>query len=231
MEMSLNKFISHAGICSRRKADVLIKSGKVFVNNQIVKEPFYKVESTDEVIVDGKLIKEEHKVYILLNKPKGYVTTVADEQGRKTVLDLIKGVSVRLYPVGRLDINTTGVLVLTNDGELTNRLSHPKYEVRKTYLITLDRLLIREDLLKIRNGVKLEDGLLKVDKIFLPTKSTIEVTLHSGRNRIIRRLFEHLGYKVTTLDRIGYAALSKGSLSIGKWRHLSKIEVSSLKCS
>jgi 23S rRNA pseudouridine2605 synthase len=227
--MVLNKYIAHAGICSRRKAVDLIKEGLVTVKGVIVKDPSYDVTPDDAVKVNGKMIRQESKVYILLNKPNGYITTVSDERGRKTVMDLIESApQVRIYPVGRLDRATTGLLVMTNDGELMERLAHPRYEVEKVYHAVLDKDLVHEDMLKISRGVVLMDGKVKVDAInYIPEqgKRYIRISIHSGKNRIIRRIFEHFGYKVVTLDRVNYAGLTKKGLPVGRWRYLTYDEV------
>lgn len=227
--MVLNKYIAHAGLCSRRKAVDFIKDGLVTVKGVVVTEPFYDVTPEDVVKVNGKVIKQESKVYLLLNKPNGYITTVSDERGRKTVMELIEGTpKVRMYPVGRLDRATTGLLVMTNDGEFMERLAHPRYEVEKIYHAFLDKDLPQEDMLKIARGVMLEDGKVKVDSInYIPEqgKRAIRISIHSGKNRIIRRIFEHFGYTVMTLDRVNYAGLTKKGLPVGRWRYLTYDEV------
>ncbi len=233
-KIRLNKFISNAGICSRREADQLIESGAVTVNGKIIAELGYKVNPTDIISYGGTPIKREKNVYVLLNKPKDFITTTDDPSGRKTVLDLVKNAGrERIYPVGRLDRNTTGLLLLTNDGELATRLTHPKYGVRKVYHVTLDKPLSKEDLQKIRKGLELEDGLVEVDEIdyavAATTKREVGVEIHSGRNRIVRRIFESLGYEVLKLDRMVFAGLTKKDLPRGKWRFLSIKEVSFLK--
>jgi 23S rRNA pseudouridine2605 synthase len=232
--MPLNKFLAHCGVASRREAVELIKAGKVKVNGQAVTEPAHKVAGTDEVKYNGKkLFVTKNLVYILLNKPKDYITTTDDPQGRKTVLDLIKQATAeRVYPIGRLDRNTSGVLLLTNDGELTQRLSHPSYEIRKIYEAKLDRPLAKGDFEKIQKGLKLEDGPVTVDALGYvdsKDKSIIGIELHSGRNRIVRRIFEHLGYDVKGLDRVMYATLTKKNVERGKWRYLSEKEIRLLK--
>ncbi|MEP6617492.1 MAG: pseudouridine synthase, partial [Ginsengibacter sp.] len=209
-QMPLNKFIAHCGVSSRRDAIPFIKLGKVTVNNQIITEPGYKVSHTDVVVYNGKkLFVTRNQVYILLNKPKDYITTTEDPQGRKTVLDLIKSAtSERIYPVGRLDRNTSGVLLFTNDGELTQQLTHPSYNVRKVYEAKLDKQLAKPDFEKIVNGIKLEDGEIHADALAYADakdKTVIGIEIHSGRNRIVRRIFEHLGYEVKALDRVLYA--------------------------
>jgi 23S rRNA pseudouridine2605 synthase len=232
--MPLNKYIAHCGVCSRRDAANLIKEGKVKVNNTVVTEPGYKVQPKDEVRLNGKVLTvQKELVYILLNKPKDYITTAEDPKGRKTVLDLIKlPKPVRIYPVGRLDRNTTGVLLLTNDGELTQKLSHPSFQVKKVYEVTLDRPLEKHDFERLLKGVQLEDGFIAPDAIGYADakdKRVIGIEIHSGRNRIVRRMFEHLGYDVKALDRVLFANLSKKNVERGKWRHLTEKEVRLLK--
>ena len=233
-EMPLNKFLAHCGVCSRRDAVTLIKDGKVKVNGNVVIEPAFKVNSKDDVKFNGKtLFVSKNLVYILLNKPKDYITTTDDPQGRKTVLQLTKmATTERIYPVGRLDRNTSGVLLLTNDGELTQKLSHPSYNITKVYEAKLDKVLAKGDFDKIMNGIQLEDGLIKADSLAYADakdKSVIGIEIHSGRNRIVRRIFEHLGYDVKGLDRVMYATLTKKNVERGKWRFLSEKEVRLLK--
>jgi 23S rRNA pseudouridine2605 synthase len=233
-EMPLNKFLAHCGVCSRRDAVELIKSGKVKVNDIVITEPASKVSEKDDVkFNDKKLFVTKNLVYILLNKPKDYITTTDDPQGRKTVLQLTKNATAeRIYPVGRLDRNTSGVLLLTNDGELTQKLSHPSYNITKLYEAKLDKPLSKTDFDKILAGIKLEDGEIKADSIgYVDTKdkSVIGIEIHSGRNRIVRRIFEHLGYDVKGLDRVMYATLTKKNVERGKWRFLSEKEVRLLK--
>ena len=233
-EMPLNKFIAHCGVCSRRDAVTIIKEGKVKVNNEVVKEPAHKVTEKDNVQFNGKkLFVSKNLVYILLNKPKDYITTTDDPQGRKTVLQLTKmATTERIYPVGRLDRNTSGVLLLTNDGELTQKLSHPSYNITKVYEAKLDKSLTKADFDKILSGVKLEDGEIKADSLAYADakdKSVIGIEIHSGRNRIVRRIFEHLGYDVKGLDRVMYATLTKKNVERGKWRFLSEKEIRLLK--
>lgn len=232
--MPLNKYLAHCGICSRRDAVPLIEQGKVKVNGKVIIEPGYKIQPEDEVIYNNKKIfVTKNLVYILLNKPKDYITTNEDPQGRKTVLQLIKAATdQRVYPIGRLDRNTSGVLLLTNDGDLTQKLSHPSYEVKKIYEARLDKPLTKTDFEKILNGLKLEDGEIKVDSLGYADakdKSVIGIELHSGRNRIVRRIFEHLGYDVKGLDRVMYANLTKKNVERGKWRYLSDKEIRLLK--
>ena len=232
--MPLNKYMAHCGVCSRRDAVELINAGKVKVNGTVATEPGYKVQETDEVIYNGKkLFVTRNLVYILLNKPKDYITTTDDPQGRKTVLQLIKHATTeRIYPIGRLDRNTSGVLLLTNDGDLTQKLSHPSYEIKKIYEVKLDKPLTKGDFDKIVKGVKLEDGEILVDSLAYADskdKSIIGIELHSGRNRIVRRIFEHLGYDVKGLDRVMYANLTKKNVERSKWRYLSEKEIRLLK--
>jgi len=230
----LNKYIANAGICSRRDADVLIKSGNVTVNGVIVTELGVKVTQDDKISYDGKVLKNEKKVYLLLNKPKDYISTSDDPQKRRTVLTLIKGAcKERIYPVGRLDRMTTGVLLFTNDGDMAKKLLHPKHGVKKIYHVVLDKNLIKTDMIKIVEGVELEDGVVDVDKISYvgdgADKKEIGIELHVGKNRIVRRLFEALGYNVTKLDRVSFAGLTKKNIQRGEWRFLSEKEISFLK--
>ena len=232
--MPLNKFLAHCGVASRRDAVALISEGKVKVNGKIATEPGYKVQPTDEIFFNGKkLFVTRNMVYILLNKPKDYITTTDDPQGRKTVLQLIeKATSERVYPIGRLDRNTSGVLLLTNDGDLTQKLSHPSYEIKKIYEAKLDKVLAKADFDKILKGLKLQDGPVYVDSLAYADskdKSIIGIEIHSGRNRIVRRIFEHLGYDVKGLDRVMYAGLTKKNVERGKWRFLSEKEIRLLK--
>jgi len=232
--MPLNKYIAHCGITSRRDAIPLIKDGKVTVNGKIILEPGFKVAESDVIVYNGKkLFVTKNQVYILLNKPKDYITTTDDPQGRKTVLQLIKqATSERVYPIGRLDRNTSGVLLFTNDGELTQMLTHPSYNVKKVYEAKLDKPLTRADFDKILKGLKLEDGEIHADALAYADakdKSVIGIEIHSGRNRIVRRIFEHLGYEVKALDRVMYANLTKKNVERGKWRYLSEREIRLLK--
>jgi 23S rRNA pseudouridine2605 synthase len=232
--MPLNKFIAHAGICGRREAAEMVKAGKVKVNNELVEEPGHKVSQKDEIKVNGKKIfLAKDLVYILLNKPKDYITTTDDPQNRKTVLDLIaRATRERVYPVGRLDRNTSGVLLLTNDGELAQKLTHPKHEVKKIYAVTLNKPLEKKDFDQILKGVVLEDGPASVDVLAyadIKDKTQVGVEIHSGRNRIVRRIFESLGYDVKNLDRVTFAGLTKKNIERGKWRFLSEKEVRDLK--
>jgi 23S rRNA pseudouridine2605 synthase len=233
-EMPLNKFIAHSGICSRRDAAEIVRSGKVTVNGQTILEPGFKVGGKEEIKVNGKKISaRKNLVYILINKPKDYITTLEDPEGRKTVLDIVKKATTeRIYPVGRLDRNTTGVLLLTNDGELAQKLSHPSYQVKKIYEVKLDRPLAKKDFEALLNGVTLEDGFIAPDGLAYADakdKSVIGIEIHSGRNRIVRRIFEHLGYDVRNLDRVMYGNLTKKNVDRGKWRFLTEKEVRLLK--
>jgi 23S rRNA pseudouridine2605 synthase len=229
----LNKYISNAGICSRREADKLIADGKVKVNGQTISEMGYQVRRDDEVTVDGKKLKSSQLVYILLNKPRGFITTTKDEKDRDTVMDLIKGATMeRVYPVGRLDRNTSGVLLLTNDGDITNAMIHPSNHVAKVYSVKLNKHLAKGDFIKIMEGVELEDGLVDIDDLAYTDpkdKSMVGIEIHSGKNRVIRRLFESLGYEVEKLDRVMFSILTKKDLPRGKWRFLSAKEVRILK--
>lgn len=232
--MPLNKFIAQGGICSRRDAAVLVKEGKVQVNGNVVTDPGTKVSSADVVLVNGKKITPSRNfVYILLNKPKDYITTLEDPEGRKTVLELIRQATTeRVYPVGRLDRNTSGVLLLTNDGDLAQKLSHPKHEVKKVYEVRLDRALTKADMDKIAGGITLEDGFVAPDVIAYADskdKSIIGIEIHSGRNRIVRRIFESLKYDVKALDRVMFAGLTKKNVQRGNWRFLAEKEVRILK--
>jgi len=233
-EMPLNKFIAHCGVTSRRDAVALIKEGKVSVNKKVVTEPAFKVNEKDDVSYNGKkLFVTKNLVYILLNKPKDYITTTDDPQNRKTVLQLTKNATdQRIYPVGRLDRNTSGVLLLTNDGDLTQTLTHPSFNIKKVYEVKLDKPLTKSDFEKILNGIKLEDGEIFADALAYADskdKSVIGIELHSGRNRIVRRIFEHLGYDVKGLDRVMYANLTKKNVERGKWRYLGEKEIRALK--
>jgi len=229
----LNKFIANSGVCSRRDADELIKKGFITVNGKQVIDLGTKVYITDEVKYKNRKLSAEKKVYILLNKPKDYVTTVEDPHADKTVLDLIgDACPERVYPVGRLDKSTTGILLLTNDGDLAGKLSHPKYERKKIYHVFLDKVVSKNDLFKLTEGVELEGEIVAADAVSFTEpddRSQIGIELHSGQNRVVRRLFEKLGYKVKKLDRVYYAGLTKKNLPRGKWRFLSDKEVSMLK--
>lgn len=229
----LNKYLAHAGIASRREADKLIASGLVQINGEIVTEMGHMVQPTDEVKFNNSAIKSEKKVYIALNKPKGFISTVDDPKARKTVMDLVgNAVKERIYPVGRLDRQTTGMLLFTNDGELAKKLTHPSYGARKIYHVTLDKNLELKDFHAIERGLSLEDGDIKVDEIsFIDGKSRnhVGVVLHSGKNRIVRRIFGHLDYEVLKLDRVLFAGISKKGIPRGQWRKLDEKEVGMLK--
>jgi 23S rRNA pseudouridine2605 synthase len=232
--MPLNKFVAHAGICSRRDAAELVKSGKITVNGQVVTEPGFKVTRNDDVKVQGKKISTSRNlVYILLNKPKDHITTTEDPEGRKTVMDIVKHATTeRVFPIGRLDRNTTGVLLLTNDGELAQKLSHPSYEVRKIYEVTLDKPLTKKDFDQLLAGITLDDGFISPDSLAYAdsrNKAVIGIEIHSGKNRIVRRIFEKLGYDVRNLDRVMYANLTKKNVERGKWRFLQEKEIRLLK--
>lgn len=232
--MPLNKFVAHCGICSRREAADLIKKGKVKLNGLVETEPGMRVSAADFVVYDGKRILPVQKmVYYLLNKPKNMITTTDDPEGRHTVMDLFKHApEPHVYPVGRLDRNTTGLLLLTNDGDLTQRLSHPKYHIKKIYQVTLDKPLTAEHFKLIADGLVLEDGKATVDELaFINPKNKRElgIEIHIGRNRIVRRIFEHLQYQVKALDRVMYAGLTKKNLPRGEWRELTAKEVIFLK--
>lgn len=232
--MPLNKYIAHSGVAARREAAEMVRKGLVKVNNELVTEPGHKVSAKDDVRVNGKKIfLAKNLVYILLNKPKDYITTTDDPQKRKTVLDLIRNATTeRIYPVGRLDRNTSGVLLLTNDGELAQKLTHPSNEIKKVYHVTLNKILEKKDFDQVLKGVVLEDGPASVDVLAyadLKDKTQIGVEIHSGRNRIVRRIFESLGYDVKNLDRVIFAGLTKKNVDRGKWRFLSEKEVRELK--
>jgi 23S rRNA pseudouridine2605 synthase len=239
-ELRLNKYLAHAGVASRRKADELIVKGSVKVNGIVISEVGHKIKKDDKVEFEGKLVKPERKVYILLNKPKGHITTTDDEKDRKTVMDLVKGASaklklpydLRLYPVGRLDRNTSGVLLITNDGDLSLKLTHPSNSMAKIYKVSLNKALKQDHFDALIQGTTLEDGFAKIDELaFVDTTDgmTLGIEIHMGKNRIVRRLFEHYGYVVEKLDRMSFAGLTKKDLPRGKWRFLSDKEVVNLK--
>jgi|AntAceMinimDraft_17_1070374.scaffolds.fasta_scaffold02311_2 23S rRNA pseudouridine2605 synthase len=230
----LNKFIAHAGICSRREADNIIMNGDITVNGKIITEMGTKILKTDIVKYKGKILEKERLVYVLLNKPKNFISTVSDPHERKTVMNLVKNAcEERIFPVGRLDRNTTGVLLFTNDGDLAKKLTHPKYKVEKIYYVELNKTLINEDMLKIVEGLELEDGFIKVDEINYingdDEKNKIGIKIHSGKNHIVRRIFEELNYKVERLDRVKFAGLTKKNLKRGEWRLLMQKEINLLK--
>ncbi len=232
--MRLNKYIAHCGVCSRRQAAELVKSGQIVVNDEIVLEPWILVGEEDVVKYKDQILKrEEKKIYLLMNKPKNVITTSSDERGRKTVLDIVGGkVKERIYPVGRLDRDTTGLLLLTNDGDLAKKLSHPSHNVKKVYHVALDREVSQHDIEKIAKGLELEDGNALVDKVGHAHgrgKNEVIIEIHIGRNRIVRRIFEHLGYRVKTLDRIYYGGLTKKDLPRGFFRPLKEKEIIMLK--
>jgi 23S rRNA pseudouridine2605 synthase len=233
-DVRLNKFIANAGICSRREADVLIATGVVEVNGKIITEMGFKVKPGDEVKYDGAKISTEKKQYVLLNKPKNFITTMDDPQGRKTAYQLVANAcNERIYPVGRLDRNTTGVLMFTNDGDLAKKLTHPRYEVGKIYHVSVDKPIKQEHLDQMLEGVELDDGsYVKADKVeLIPDSKNREAGLeiHSGKNRVVRRMFEAVGYNVIKLDRVNFAGLTKKDLPRGTYRHLTEKEVSFLK--
>ena len=231
----LNKYIANAGICSRREADTLISKGLIKVNGKVLKELGAKIDPRkDKVSYHDEVIAKERPVYLLLNKPKNFITTAKDPQGRKTVIDLIKNACPeRLYPVGRLDRDTTGVLLFTNDGELADKLTHPSCNISKLYHVQTADNVSNEDIEKLRKGITLEDGFIKPDEIALissaNTGNEIGIQLHSGKNRIVRRMIDHIGHKVVKLDRVLFAGLSKKNLPRGKWRFLKQSEVNILK--
>lgn len=231
--MRLNKYIAHCGICSRREAAELVKTSKVKVNGEVLIEPWYQIQEGDKVEYQGKIIQPEvHKVYVLMNKPKNTITTVSDERDRRTVMDLIgTKVQERIFPVGRLDRATVGLLLLTNDGDLANKLAHPSYQVQKVYHVTLDNDVKEAHMDAIRAGITLEDGEVPVDIVNYAngTKNEVMIEIHIGRNRIVRRIFEHFGYEVKKLDRTYYAGLTKKDLPRGKFRHLTEREIIMLK--
>jgi len=229
----LNKYIANSGLCSRREADEFIKHGLVTLNGKVVSELGTKVSEKDVIKFKGKLLLKERKVYVLLNKPKDYITTTGDPYAKKIVFDLLKyACKERIYPVGRLDRMTTGVLLLTNDGDLTKKLTHPKFNKKKIYHISLDKNLKKTDMVNISEGIDLEDGFISADAIAYVDpndKKQIGLEIHSGRNRIIRRIFEHLGYRIVKLDRVYFAGLTKKGLQRGKWRYLTEKEITMLK--
>ena len=232
-EVRLNKFIANSGVCSRREADTLIQAGVVTVNGEVVTELGTKINVfDDDVRFNGERLKGEEKVYIVMNKPKGYVTTASDPHAEKTVIDLIKGCSARVYPVGRLDKNTTGILMLTNDGEIAERLTHPSYDKKKIYQVAIDKPLSQEDYEKILSGVTLTDGEVKADELEFVDENDhrkLGIEIHSGKNRVVRRIFESLGYSVKALDRVYFAGLTKKGLKKGEWRYLTEGETNILK--
>ena len=229
----LNKFLANAGVCSRREADAFIQAGVVKVNGEAVKELGTKITRKDQVMFHDQPVRIESKIYLLLNKPKNCMTTVDDPQNRRTVMDLVKNAChERIYPVGRLDRNTTGVLLLTNDGNLASKLTHPSFKKKKIYHVWLDKEVAVEDMEKLATGLELEDGEIHADAISYASETDrkqVGVEIHSGRNRIVRRMFEALGYHVTKLDRVYFAGLTKKNLGRGKWRYLNEQEVNALR--
>ena len=232
-EVRLNKYIANSGVCSRREADNLILAGVVTVNGEVVTELGTKVNiNTDDIRFNGERLKGENKVYIVMNKPKGFVTTASDPHADKTVMDLLKACPTRVFPVGRLDKNTTGVLMFTNDGEIAEKLTHPSYDKKKIYQVSLDSKLRQEDFEKILSGVELNDGVIAADEleyIEADDHRKLGIEIHSGKNRIVRRIFESLGYEVKALDRVYFAGLTKKGLKRGEWRYLSEGEVNLLR--
>ncbi len=231
--MVLSKYIAHAGICSRRKVEQLVSQGLVMINDVVVTKVACRVQPGDVIRVCGNVIEPvENMLYILLNKPNNCITTTSDDIGRRTVMDLLGDVSERVYPVGRLDRKTTGLLLFTNDGELAERLSHPRYEVHKMYHVVLNKPLHDDDMAKLRSGVYLPDGMVSVDDImYVPSmqKKEVLVVVHSGKYRVVRRMFEALNHEVIKLDRVEFAGLTKKGLTVGQWRNLTKDEVRRLK--
>ena len=234
-EIRLNKFIANSGVCSRREADKLIENGEILINGKVVTSLGYKVTLKDEVTYKGQILHSEKKVYLLLNKPKGFVTTVDDPYAEKTVMQLVDSAcEERIYPVGRLDKETTGLLLFTNDGELAKKLTHPSYEKKKIYHVFLDKEFQQKDLDQVKKGIELEDGFIAADAISFvdqADKKQVGIEIHSGKNRIIRRIFAHLAYRVVKLDRVFFAGLTKKKLPRGKWRFLTEAEVGFLKMS
>lgn len=232
-QVRLNKYLSNAGVCSRREADVLIQTGVVTVNGKIITELGYKIAPEDVVQYDGETINAETKRYVLLNKPKGFITTMDDPRGRKTVMTLVKkACRERIYPVGRLDRETTGLLLFTNDGDIAKKLTHPRYQAKKIYHVELNKPVSKEDMERLLKGVDLEDGKTRVDEVSYienGSSSEVGVEIHSGKNRIVRRLFEAMGYVVVKLDRVQFAGLTKKDLPRGFYRHLTEQEISFLK--
>ncbi len=231
-EIRLNKYIANAGICSRREADKLIEKGEIKVNGEVITELGHKVLRKDKVMYKGKPINPEKPVYVLLNKPKDFITTTDDPMDRKTVMHLVQNAcEERIFPVGRLDRNTTGLLLFTNDGELASNLSHPSSNIKKIYQVTLDKPITKGDVDAILEGLTLEDGLVEVDdlQVLSKDKTILGIEIHVGKNRIVRRIFAHLGYEVTALDRVTYAGLTKKDISRGRWRFLTQKEVINLK--
>ena len=226
----LNKYISQSGLCSRRAADELIKKGKVQVNNKLCDQVGTKINKNDKVIVNKKLIKPEKNIYVLLNKPKDYISTNKDTHNRRVVFDLIKGINERLFSVGRLDRKTTGLLLLTNDGDIAKKLTHPSYKIKKIYSVTLEKKISNDEISQIKNGLFIEDEYIKVDNIERLEKDyEVGIEIHMGKNRIVRKLFESLNHRVSKLDRVLFGPFTKKDLPRGKWRILNQNEIRNLK--
>ena len=226
----LNKYISQSGLCSRRAADELIKKGKVQVNNKLCDQVGTKINKNDKVIVNKKLIKPEKNIYVLLNKPKDYISTNKDTHNRRVVFDLIKGINKRLFSVGRLDRKTTGVLLLTNDGDIAKKLTHPSYKIKKIYSVTLEKKISNDEISQIKNGLVIEDEYIKVDNIERLEKDyEVGIEIHIGKNRIVRKIFESLNHRVSKLDRVLFGPFTKKDLPRGKWRILNQNEIRNLK--
>jgi len=231
-KIRLNKFIANAGVCSRREADNLIAAGDITVNGEVVREMGFRVTKSDDVRYNGKRLSPEKLVYVLLNKPKDFITTTDDPENRKTVMDLVKKAGEeRIYPVGRLDRQTTGLLLLTNDGDLAKKLSHPSGNIKKIYRVETSKPLSKKEIQSIQDGLELEDGIATIDQLAVLNneRTAFGIEIHIGRNRIIRRIFEHLGHEVVKLDRVVYAGLDKYNLPRGKWRFLTDKEIAKLK--
>ena len=226
----LNKYISQSGLCSRRAADELIKKGKVQVNNKVCDQVGTKINKNDKVIVNKKLIKPEKNIYVLLNKPKDYISTNKDTHNRRVVFDLIKGINERLFSVGRLDRKTTGLLLLTNDGDIAKKLTHPSYKIKKIYSVTLEKKISNDEISQIKNGLFVEDEYIKVDNIErLEKEYEVGIEIHMGKNRIVRKIFESLNHRVSKLDRVLFGPFTKKDLPRGKWRILNQNEIRNLK--
>ena len=226
----LNKYISQSGLCSRRAADELIKKGKVQVNNKLCDQVGTKINKNDKVIVNKKLIKPEKNIYVLLNKPKDYISTNKDTHNRRVVFDLIKGINKRLFSVGRLDRKTTGVLLLTNDGDIAKKLTHPSYKIKKIYSVTLEKKISNDEISQIKNGLFIEDEYIKVDNVERLEKDyEVGIEIHMGKNRIVRKIFESLNHRVSKLDRVLFGPFTKKDLPRGKWRILNQNEIRNLK--
>ena len=226
----LNKYISQSGLCSRRAADELIKKGKVQVNNKVCDQVGTKINKNDKVIVNKKLIKPEKNIYVLLNKPKDYISTNKDTHNRRVVFDLIKGINERLFSVGRLDRKTTGLLLLTNDGDIAKKLTHPSYKIKKIYSVTLEKKISNDEISQIKNGLVIEDEYIKVDNVERLEKDyEVGIEIHMGKNRIVRKIFESLNHRVSKLDRVLFGPFTKKDLPRGKWRILNQNEIRNLK--